>query len=106
MYFSGYLPKKYYVYIVKCADGTYYTGKTNDLPRRLLQHNGELINGAKYTRTRRPVELVFYEECLSNRYACQREWEIKQMSHREKESLIYCHNQNINSSWLKRSPKL
>lgn len=90
------------MYILKCSDGTFYTGKTNDLPRRLLQHNGELINGAQYTRTRRPVELVFYEEYLTNGLACQREKEIKQMSHREKDDLIYCRNQKINNKWLNR----
>lgn len=94
----AYLPKKYYVYIVKCADGTYYTGKTIDIPRRLLQHNGELINGAKYTRSRRPVELMLYEECLTNKYACQREYEIKQLTRSEKEDLIYAHNQKTNNS--------
>ena len=99
---NAYLPKKYFVYIVKCADGTFYTGKTNDLPRRLLQHNGELINGAKYTRSRRPVELVFYEEYLTNALACQREREIKQYNRHEKMDLIYCHNQKINNSWLHR----
>src|SRR4051812_7412680 len=96
-------PKIYYTYIVNCADGSYYTGKTNNLPRRLLQHNGELIGGARYTRTRRPVELVFYEEYLTNAFACQREEEIKRLSHQEKEALIYGHNQHINNSWLRRS---
>ncbi|MBU3978715.1 GIY-YIG nuclease family protein [Patescibacteria group bacterium] len=99
------MPKKYYVYIVRCADGTYYTGKTIDIPRRLLQHNGELINGARYTNTRRPVELMFYEEYLTNRFACQREWEIKQMTHADKENLIYGHNEKINNGWLHRSQK-
>ena len=99
---TNYLPKKYYVYIVKCSDGTFYTGKTNDLPRRLLQHNGELINGAKYTRSRRPVELVFYENHLTNKLACQREAEIKRMNKKTKLNLIYYHNQKINNQWLNR----
>ena len=102
MNLSAYVPKKYYVYIVRCIDGTYYTGKTIDLPRRLLQHNGELINGARYTSSRRPVELMFYEEYLTNSFAYQREREIKQFSHAEKKDLIYCHNQKINNSWLHR----
>lgn len=89
---SDYIPKKYFVYIVKCADGTYYTGKTIDLPKRLLQHNGELVNGAKYTRSRRPVELVIYEEYLTNELACQREEEIKQMHRSEKEDFINRNN--------------
>ena len=83
-------PKKYFVYIVKCADGTFYTGKTTDLPRRLLQHNGELINVAKYIRSRRPVKLMFYEGTLTNSLASQREYEIKQLSHSKKEDLINC----------------
>jgi putative endonuclease len=99
---NNYVPKKFYVYIVKCSDGTFYTGKTNDLPRRLLQHNGELINGARYTRTRRPVELMFYEEYLTNGLACQREQEIKHLSHDEKNDLIYYRNQKINNQWLHR----
>jgi putative endonuclease len=102
---SAYIPKKYYVYIVKCAVGSYYTGKTIDLPRRLLQHNGELINGARYTRTRRPVELMFYEECVTNSYSYQREQEIKKLSHSEKEDLINGHNRITNKSWLHRYQK-
>lgn len=103
MSYSFHKPTKYYVYIVRCIDGTYYTGKTIDLPRRLLQHNGELINGARYTSSRRPVKLMFYEEYLTNRFACQREREIKKFSPSEKEDLIYCHNQKINNSWLHRN---
>jgi putative endonuclease len=99
---TNYLPKKYYVYIVKCSDGTFYTGKTHDLPRRLLQHNGELINGAKYTRSRRPVELVFYKKYLTNSLALQREAEIKKLSREKKYDLIYSHNQTINNRWLNR----
>lgn len=96
-------PSAYYTYIVKCADGTYYTGKTSNLPRRLLQHNGELVGGAKYTRTRRPVELVFYEQYVTHAFACHREAEIKHLSHQEKEALIYGHNQQINNTCLHRS---
>ena|SRR5215204_5382922 len=97
-------PSIYYTYIVKCADGSYYTGKTNHLPRRLLEHNGELVGGAKYTRTRRPVELVFYEEYVTNAFACHREAEIKRLTHQEKEVLICGHNQQINKSWFHRKP--
>ena len=82
------LQKKYFVYIVKCSDGTYYPGKTTDLSRRLLEHNGVLKNGAKYTRPRRPVALVFYEQNLTNSSASRREQEIKQMSRSQKEALI------------------
>ncbi len=102
---SDFVSKKYFVYIVRCADGTYYTGKTIDLPKRLLQHNGKLVNGAKYTRARRPVKLMIYEKYLTNELACQREEEIKQMSHIEKENLIFCHNDKISNNWLHRSQK-
>lgn len=81
--------KKYYVYIVKCADGTYYTGKTTDTAKRLLQHNGKLKNGAKYTRARRPVEIVFCEKYPTNSLADKREREVKKMTRLKKESLIY-----------------
>ena len=78
----------YSVYIVKCADGTYYPGKTTDLSRRLLEHNGKLKKGAKYTRARRPVTLVYYEQDLTNSSASRREQVIKHMTHSEKEALI------------------
>jgi|SRR3989344_2440572 len=77
-----------YVYIVKCADGNFYTGVTNNLHRRLRQHNGLAWGGAKYTRTRRPVTLVYIEKYQSRSEACKREFAIKEMSHRGKEELI------------------
>lgn len=83
--------KKYFVYIVKCSDDTYYTGKTIDLTNRVRQHNGEKDNGARYTRTRRPVELVFFEELDSNAKAFKREREIKKMNRLQKNNLIYKH---------------
>ena len=75
-----------YTYIVRCADGTLYTGWTNDLEKRIHAHNsGE---GAKYTRSRRPVELVYYEEHETKEEAMSREWHIKKLSRSEKEKLI------------------
>ena len=74
-------------YIVKCSDGTFYTGKTTNLTKRLRQHNGNIKGGAKYTRIRRPVALGYYEHHSSNKNACQREEELKQLSHAEKELL-------------------
>lgn len=93
------ISKKCYVYIVRCADGTLYTGKTTNLQRRIRQHNGEIRNGAKYTRARRPVTLVFYEEYVTNTLADKREREIKKLSREEKDTLIYrqtleIHNKN------------
>lgn len=76
----------HYVYIVKCADGTYYTGYTNDLKRRIKQHNaGE---GAKYTKGRRPVELVHKESFKNRSKAMQREYEIKQLTRQGKIEII------------------
>ena len=76
----------HYVYIVKCADGTYYTGYTNDLERRIKQHNaGE---GAKYTKGRRPVKLVHSERFKSKSKAMQREYKIKQLARQRKIEII------------------
>ena len=78
----------YYTYIVQCTDGTYYIGKTYDLQHRVKQHNGLLAGGAKYTRQRKPVILVYYEQYATNKFACHREWCLKQLTHRQKEELI------------------
>ena len=64
-----------YTYILKCSDGSLYTGWTNDLERRVKVHNEG--KGAKYTKSRRPVELVYYEEFLTKEEAMKREYEIK-----------------------------
>jgi putative endonuclease len=77
---------KGYMYILKCSDGSYYTGSTNDLERRLWQHqNGE---GALYTKNRLPVELVYYEEYERIDYAFYREKQVKDWSRKKKEALI------------------
>ena len=73
-------------YILRCADGTLYTGWTNDLPRRLQAHNAG--TGAKYTRPRRPVCLVYQESFPTKQEAMRRDWEIKQYSRAEKLRLI------------------
>jgi putative endonuclease len=77
----------YFTYIVKCADGTYYTGKTPNLLKRIKQHNGELAGGAKYTKIRRPVILHYFEEYGSNKLAVRREFTLKKLTHKEKENL-------------------
>ena len=74
-----------YTYIVRCNDG-YYTGWTNDIEKRLKTHNEG--KGAKYTKTRRPVTLVYYESFQTKEEAMRREWEIKQMKRGEKEKLF------------------
>jgi putative endonuclease len=76
----------HYVYIVKCKGGTYYTGYTTDIERRIDEHNRG--NGAKYTRGRTPVELVYSEQKDSRSRAMKREYAIKQLSRKEKEELF------------------
>jgi putative endonuclease len=77
-----------YTYIVECSDGSYYTGKTYDIDHRIKQHNGLLPGGAKYTKVRRPVKLVHYEEYTTNTIACYREAEIKRLTRQQKKQLI------------------
>jgi putative endonuclease len=78
--------KKNYVYILKCADGTYYTGWTTDPEKRVRVHNSG--KGAKYTRPRRPVELIYTEEYWNKTDAQSREYAIKQLPRAKKEKLI------------------
>ena len=73
-------------YIVRCADGTLYTGWTTDPARRLRAHNAG--RGARYTRSRRPVQLVYLESCPNRAAALQREHQIKRLSRKQKEALI------------------
>ncbi len=77
---------KYYVYVVRCCDGTLYTGWTNDLHNRIRTHNAG--KGAKYTRSRLPVRLVYSETLSSEREARSREWRLKRLSRAEKLLLI------------------
>ena len=76
----------HYVYIVSCADDTLYTGYTTDLQRRVEEHNRGV--GAKYTRGRGPVELLYSEEYESRSQAQSREYQLKQYSRQEKIALI------------------
>jgi putative endonuclease len=77
----------WFVYIVKCKDGTLYTGITNDLERRIGEHNSSEL-GAKYTRARRPVELVYQFSCPNRSTALKEERRIKKMGRGEKLELI------------------
>ena len=78
----------WYVYLLKCADDSLYTGITTDTVRRVRQHNGELVGGARYTRPRRPVELVWQEQHADRSSASKRECAIKALSLKEKRRLI------------------
>ena len=77
----------YYIYILICSDKTLYTGSTNDLDRRLIAHNTS-NKGAKYTRGRRPVKLVYSEKFRTKSNALKREWKIKKMNRLNKMKLI------------------
>jgi putative endonuclease len=80
------VPVHYWVYVIECADDSFYTGYTTDVERRVREHDrGE---GAKYTRGRTPVELVHTEEFDSKSAAMSREYEIKQLSRHQKEELV------------------
>ena len=85
-----------FVYILRCADGSYYVGKTNDLSTRLTQHQSGV--GAHYTAVRRPVEMMYAEEHSTIRSAKNRELQIKRWSRAKKETLI-----SLDSKRLKRA---
>ncbi len=78
----------WHVYLLLCADGTLYTGVTTDCQRRLKEHNESNRLGAKYTRCRRPVALVWHEPARNRSEACQREYAIKRLTRAEKLALI------------------
>lgn len=78
---------KHYVYIVECADGTFYTGYTRDVKRRINEHNYG-SRSAKYTRSRRPVKLIYTEEYSNISDALKREHQIKKLSRNQKKKLI------------------
>jgi len=78
----------WYVYMLRCADDSLYTGVTVDLPRRIQEHNSDDKKGAKYTRARRPVKLVYKEACVDRREAGQRESALKALSRQQKLALL------------------
>jgi putative endonuclease len=75
-----------YTYMLRCSDGSFYIGWTNDLEARVAVHNAG--KGAKYTRVRLPVELVYYEKFATKQEAMSREWHLKQLTHRQKCELL------------------
>ena len=78
----------WYVYIVRCADGTLYTGVAKNVEKRIEEHNSNNLLGAKYTKSRRPVTLVYQEQVNSRSEAMSRESEIKKLKRKQKEALI------------------
>ncbi len=79
--------KGYYVYLLECADGTLYAGSTTDVERRLIEHN-ESVKGAGYTKSRRPVKLLYQEDCGTQSEAQKREYDIKQLTREQKLALV------------------
>lgn len=79
---------EWYLYIVRCSDDSLYTGITKDVERRLEEHNSDNLLGARYTRARRPVVLVYREVFRGHSQAAKREYEIKKMSRKAKVRLI------------------
>lgn len=76
----------WYLYVLRCGDGTLYTGITTDVERRLEEHRQG--RGAKYTRGRGPLELAYQEKCGTHSEALKREYAVKQLTREEKEDLI------------------
>ena len=78
----------WFVYIVRCSDNSLYTGIAMDVTRRIDEHNNNDKSGAKYTRVRRPVKLVYQEEVASRSEAASREAALKKLTKKEKEALV------------------
>jgi putative endonuclease len=93
----GYLQVKddWFIYILRCADRTLYTGIAKNIEKRLAEHNSGGKAAAKYTRSRGPVSLVYTEKAGSHSVAAKREYEIKQMSKKSKELLISNSNNKL-----------
>lgn len=89
--------KKHYVYLVECRDKTFYIGYTVDLEKRIKVHNQG--NGAKYTRGRRPVKLLYYEEFQDKGHALRREMALKKLTRKQKKKLIELEWFNESSLW-------
>lgn len=86
------MEKTWKLYILRCGDGSLYTGITTDVEKRLEAHRSG--KGAKYTRGRGPLEIVYWEECGEHSAALKREWEIKALSRGEKERIIGIFDKN------------
>jgi putative endonuclease len=84
----------WYVYMVRCSDGTLYTGISNDLEKRIKAHNSGK-DGARYTRSRKPVELVYSEQVESKSAAARLEYQIKRLPRNKKELIVRCEGERI-----------
>jgi putative endonuclease len=92
------------IYIVRCADGTLYTGIARDVARRVEEHNSNRLLAANYTRARRPVTLVYSEAAATRSAACRREYQIKQLSRRAKDALVAGSESTQEAGTEKRAP--
>jgi putative endonuclease len=82
------MENEWHIYILQCADGSLYTGVARDLRRRLLQHNGDLVGGSRYTRGRRPVALLWSDTAPDRSTAQRREASIKRLNRSQKLHLV------------------
>ena len=82
----------WWVYFLRCNDNSLYAGVTTDIHRRVKEHNNSKL-GAKYTRARRPVSLVYLEEANNKSSACKREYQIRHLTKAKKEQLVHDYNQ-------------
>lgn len=78
----------HYLYILRCADNSFYCGQTNNLERRIHEHNFDKNKSAKYLRAKKPVKLVYSEEYSTLQEAMRREWQVKKWLRSKKEALI------------------
>ena len=91
--------KTWFLYVLKCGDGTLYTGITNDMQRRLRQHNDG--SASRYTRSRLPVKLVYQESCRGRSQALKKEFAVKALSRKEKQAYIRMQNAECKVQKLK-----
>lgn len=82
------MSSNWFVYLLRCSDNSLYTGITTNVERRVAEHNQSNTLGAKYTKARRPVTLVYVEQQKSRQSASKREYQLKQLKKSEKETLV------------------
>ena len=85
--------RRWHLYILKCGDGTLYTGITNDLARREAQHNSG--TASRYTRSRRPVKIIYQESCRNRSAALKKEYAVKSLTRKGKEDYIDRHAEEL-----------
>ncbi|WP_119317964.1 GIY-YIG nuclease family protein [Companilactobacillus formosensis] len=93
------MESKYYVYMLLCSDKTFYTGTSNNVEKRVKTHNAG--KGAKYTKVRRPVQLMYTEELANKSAALKREIAIKKLTRQQKEQLLKSHGINWHDYLIK-----